>query len=70
VSRESFEQAYQETGSLLRIPGMTDDDMVDIKRLVKARLSDEDFGQWLMVLDNADDVGIISEPHDQESGVA
>ncbi|KAI0569990.1 TPR-12 multi-domain protein [Pyrenophora tritici-repentis] len=60
VSRESFEQAYREIGRLLRIPGITGA-KADVKQLVKARLSDEGFGQWLMVVDNADDVDVLFE---------
>jgi tetratricopeptide (TPR) repeat protein len=52
VSQESFEQAYREVGRLLRIPGIADA-RADVKKLVKARLSDEDSGQWLIVVDNA-----------------
>ncbi|KAG9383207.1 Pfs Nucleoside phosphorylase [Pyrenophora tritici-repentis] len=61
VSRESFEQAYREIGRRLRIPGITGA-KADVKQLVKARLSDEGFGQWLMVVDNADDVDVLFEP--------
>ncbi|KAI0570469.1 hypothetical protein Alg130_11221 [Pyrenophora tritici-repentis] len=60
VSRESFEQAYREIGRRLRIPGITGA-KADVKQLVKARLSDEGFGQWLMVVDNADDVDVLFE---------
>jgi len=58
LSRESFEQAYREIGMLLHIPGIVDDN-ADIKRLVKAWLSDEGFGPWLMVVDNADDFSVL-----------
>jgi tetratricopeptide (TPR) repeat protein len=58
VSQESFEQAYRDIGLLLRIPGVADA-KADVKQLVKARLSDEGFGQWLMIIDNADDVGVL-----------
>ncbi|KAF2475260.1 kinesin light chain [Lindgomyces ingoldianus] len=64
VSRESFEQAYRDIGALLRIPEIADDN-ADVKRLVKAWLSNEGFGPWLMVVDNADDFGIL---RDAESG--
>ncbi|KAF1835698.1 kinesin light chain [Decorospora gaudefroyi] len=47
-------------GRLLRIPGITDA-KADVKQLVKARLSDEGFGQWLMVVDNADDADVLFE---------
>lgn len=58
ITHESFEQAYQEIGAILQIPEISDD-KVDVKRLVKARLSDESFGQWLMIVDNADDISIL-----------
>jgi tetratricopeptide (TPR) repeat protein len=58
VSQSSFEQAYQEIGLLLRIPGIADA-QADVKQLVKAKLSDERFGQWLLIVDNADDVSIL-----------
>ncbi|KAF2647204.1 TPR-like protein [Lophiostoma macrostomum CBS 122681] len=67
VSLESFEQGYREIGTLLRIPGIADA-KADVKRLVKARLSDEGSGQWLMVVDNADDVGVLFGQLDEESG--
>jgi hypothetical protein len=51
----------------LRIPGIADD-KAGIKRLVKARLSDERFGQWLMVVDNADDVSVLFDPLEKGSG--
>ncbi|KAF2181607.1 kinesin light chain 1 [Zopfia rhizophila CBS 207.26] len=67
VSQQSFEQAYREIGMLLRIPGIADD-KADVKQLVKAKLSDERFGQWLMVVDNADDVGVLFGPLEEGSG--
>ncbi|KAH7396341.1 heterokaryon incompatibility protein-domain-containing protein [Pyrenochaeta sp. MPI-SDFR-AT-0127] len=68
VSQESFEQAYRSIGALLRIPGITDN-QADIKGLVKARLSDESIGQWLMIVDNADDVNVLLDPIDGRNGV-
>lgn len=61
VSRESFEQAYREIGTRLGIKATADDD-ADVKQLVKAKLSDENLGQWLMVVDNADDVSLLFDP--------
>ena len=58
VSQATFEQAYREIGSLLRIPNITDTSS-DVKKLVKAKLSDECSGSWLMVIDNADDINIL-----------
>ncbi|KAF2205669.1 hypothetical protein GQ43DRAFT_445853 [Delitschia confertaspora ATCC 74209] len=61
ISRESFEQAYRDIGKLLRIPGIADE-KADAKQLVKAKLSDEGFGQWLMIVDNANDVSVLFNP--------
>jgi tetratricopeptide (TPR) repeat protein len=67
VSQESFEQAYREVGRLLRIPGIADA-RADVKKLVKARLSDEDSGQWLIVVDNADDDNVLFGPLQEVGG--
>ena len=42
----------------LRIPGITDDN-ADIKHLVKAALSSDNVHDWLMIVDNADDPGVL-----------
>jgi tetratricopeptide (TPR) repeat protein len=53
----------------LRVPGIANA-RADVKRLVKARLSDEGSEQWLMVIDNADDVGVLFDPLENESGAS
>jgi tetratricopeptide (TPR) repeat protein len=58
VSRESFEQAYYEIARCLCLPGI-EDVQVDIKRLVMTKLSDENFGSWLIVVDNADNTDVL-----------
>jgi tetratricopeptide (TPR) repeat protein len=58
ISQESFELAYREIGIYLRIPGITDNN-TDVKGLVKKVLSSETVDQWLMVVDNADDPGVL-----------
>jgi tetratricopeptide (TPR) repeat protein len=67
VSQETFEQAYREIGRLLRIPGIADA-KADVKQLVKARLSDEGSGQWLVIVDNADDDNILFGPLQEGGG--
>jgi tetratricopeptide (TPR) repeat protein len=57
-SRDSVEQSFQEIGVLLNIPGILNQEN-NAKQLVKARLSDETFGPWLLVVDNADDTSIL-----------
>jgi hypothetical protein len=58
ISQESFQLAYHEIGVRLRIPGINDDN-VDIKKLVKDRLSQPSLGGWLMIVDNADDPNLM-----------
>jgi tetratricopeptide (TPR) repeat protein len=58
ISRETFEIAYREIGILLCIPGITDYN-ADVKQLVKNSLNSGDFGDWLMVVDNADDPNVL-----------
>jgi tetratricopeptide (TPR) repeat protein len=58
VSRESIELSFQEIGVLLNIPDILDQKN-NTKQLVKARLSNETFGSWLLVVDNADDTSIL-----------
>jgi tetratricopeptide (TPR) repeat protein len=58
ISLESFELAYWEIGVRLRIPGITDDN-VDVRKLVKDALSSGSLDDWLMIVDNADDSGLL-----------
>ena len=59
VSAETMEQAYKEIATLLRIPGY-EDPKEDIKQKVKQTLSTESVGQWLFIVDNADDLNMLS----------
>ncbi|KAK7423712.1 hypothetical protein QQX98_000902 [Neonectria punicea] len=62
ISATSFENAYRKIGTQLGIPGL-DIDQADVKTLVKAALSQEATGPWLLVIDNADDRKLIfSDP--------
>jgi tetratricopeptide (TPR) repeat protein len=54
----SFESAYREIGQRLKIPGL-DDDKADVKELVRTRLSQESAGKWILIVDNADDFGLL-----------
>ncbi|KAF1935704.1 HET-domain-containing protein [Clathrospora elynae] len=58
ISPESFGLAYRDIGIRLRIPGIGDDN-ADVKRLVKETLSLGNLGDWLMIVDNADDSEIL-----------
>ncbi|KAM0478578.1 hypothetical protein ACHAPX_005167 [Trichoderma viride] len=62
TSRESLEQAYLNAARLLGIPGW-EDEKADIKKLVQDYLSGDSAGQWLLVIDNADDISMwIDQP--------
>ncbi|KAI9148087.1 Kinesin light chain 4 [Paramyrothecium foliicola] len=54
TSQTAFEQAYNELGRTIGLKGI-EDDHADVKMLVKTALSRDDAGNWLLVVDNADD---------------
>ncbi|KAL6890372.1 hypothetical protein GGI43DRAFT_430563 [Trichoderma evansii] len=58
VDATSFENAYRNIGKQLRIKGI-DEDKADVKQLVKAALSAESSGSWLLVIDNVDDAELL-----------
>ncbi|KAH7061027.1 kinesin light chain 1, partial [Paraphoma chrysanthemicola] len=66
ISQESFELAYREIGVRLGVPGITEDN-ADIRMLVKNALSSESLGDWLMVVDNADDSGVLLGTTDNDA---
>jgi tetratricopeptide (TPR) repeat protein len=57
MSRESFELAYREIATRLRLPGVADPN-TNINKLVKETLSADRFS-WLMIVDNADDPAVL-----------
>ena len=63
----SFERAYREIGQRLKIPGL-DDDKADVKELVSTRLSQESVGKWMLIVDNADDFGMLYNRAEESSG--
>lgn len=63
---ENVQQAYLEIGRQLQVPGL-EEDKADVKKLVQDRLSQEGAGQWLLILDNADDVDMWFEKTDGSS---
>ncbi|RDW63389.1 hypothetical protein BP6252_10934 [Coleophoma cylindrospora] len=64
ISIATFEKAYLDIGKLLKIPGISEP-MADAKNLVREKLNDEKTGQWLIIVDNADDIDVLS----QETGI-
>ncbi|KAH8659344.1 hypothetical protein BGZ60DRAFT_456926 [Tricladium varicosporioides] len=64
-TRALFEEAYRSIADRLQLPGRHDPKN-DILRLVYEWLFDETNGQWLMILDNADDIDVFyPRRHDQ-----
>ncbi len=63
----SFENAYRDIGQQLEIPGL-ENNKSDVKRLVKAKLSQEKTGKWLMIMENADDFRIFYRNDNKDSG--
>jgi len=54
----SFEKSYREIGSKLNISGVNNP-KADVKTLVKERLSTQESGKWLMIVDNADELNLF-----------
>jgi hypothetical protein len=63
----SFDNAYHDIAQQLEISELKDD-KADIKSLVKARLSQESTGRWLMIVDNADDFEIFYHKENEDTG--
>lgn len=55
IDTSSFENAYRSIGLKLGLKKVNDDN-VDVKMLVKTALSHEDVGNWLLIIDSADDL--------------
>ncbi|KAI1085927.1 hypothetical protein F5B19DRAFT_248199, partial [Rostrohypoxylon terebratum] len=58
VDATSFENAYRDIGRQLGVKGINDD-KADVKKLIKAALSDERTSSWLLIIDNADDLKLL-----------
>ncbi|OHW99554.1 kinesin light chain, partial [Colletotrichum incanum] len=58
VDMTMFENAYRDIGRAFNVRGI-EDDKTDVKGLVKAALEQDDIGNWLIVIDNADDVELL-----------
>ncbi|ORY58756.1 P-loop containing nucleoside triphosphate hydrolase protein [Pseudomassariella vexata] len=56
----SFDNAYRQIGQKLGVKWL-EDDKADVKLLlVKAALEDESAGSWLLIIDNADDLKLVT----------
>jgi tetratricopeptide (TPR) repeat protein len=54
---ESIQQAFKDIGMRLNVPGI-EMEQADAKKLVQRHLSQEPAGQWLLIVDNVDDMDI------------
>jgi hypothetical protein len=63
----TFEKDFFEVGKKLKISGL-EDEKVDVKTLVKQYLSHKSAGEWLIIVDNADDEGFWSSKNKQNVG--
>ena len=69
-----LEQSFREIAEIVKVRGRKEQ-QADIFKLVHDWLRDERNGRWLLVVDNADDAGVLSAPADnsqnsQTNGVA
>ncbi|XDG04957.1 hypothetical protein ABKA04_004572 [Annulohypoxylon sp. FPYF3050] len=60
VDATRFENAYRDIGRHLGVTGI-EDSQADVKTVVKAALSRENAGEWLLIVDNADDIELLFE---------
>ena len=59
-STARIEEGYREIAEVVKLAGR-EDPKVDILRLVRAWLRDESNGKWIIVVDNADNLSILSD---------
>ncbi|KAK4663369.1 hypothetical protein QC763_0097850 [Podospora pseudopauciseta] len=58
VDATAFENAYRAIGQQLKVPGI-DEEKANIKALIKSALGRESMGNWLLIIDNADDEKLL-----------
>ncbi|OQD87919.1 hypothetical protein PENSOL_c075G11890 [Penicillium solitum] len=63
LSLESFKQIYWQIANELQIYQNANDE--NIMELVQGHLSSDKAGKWLLIIDNADDIGLVFEELDQ-----
>ena len=59
-SKARIEEGYKRIAEAIKLSGW-DDSKVDILQLVRAWLCDESNGRWVMIVDNADDLNLLSD---------
>ena len=68
-SAARFQQSYTSIAQKCRIPGY-DNPKIDVLQLVKGWLESEEKIQWLMIIDNADDLQLFSDPPSANDGMS
>ncbi|KAK2590011.1 hypothetical protein QQS21_012309 [Conoideocrella luteorostrata] len=66
VGQTTIDNAYRKIGQSMRIPNINDSE-AEVRALVKDCLSKDDARQWLLVIDNADDIDLMFSQGDQPS---
>jgi tetratricopeptide (TPR) repeat protein len=65
----SFESDYVNIAECLKLPGRTDQN-ADVKLLVQAALSQRESGHWILIIDNADDINVLSKRGNDSGSMA
>jgi tetratricopeptide (TPR) repeat protein len=65
ASAARFDQAYKDIARKVKLPRVDDPD-VDVCELVSDWLNNDDSGEWLMILDNADNRDLFLQPVNSE----
>jgi tetratricopeptide (TPR) repeat protein len=72
-TRARFEEGYRNIAERIKLPGWDQPD-VDILKPVHSWLCDEANGHWVMIIDNADDIGVfprlLQKPNDGKGDVS
>ncbi|KAH0422634.1 kinesin light [Colletotrichum camelliae] len=58
VSVETFDNHYRKIGQALKLKNI-EDAKADVKTLVRTALERDDINSWLLIVDNADDTGLL-----------
>ena len=66
-STAKFEEGYWKIAERAKPPGWDQPD-ADILKLVYSWLCDEAHGRWVMIIDNADDLGVFPRPSERHKG--
>ena len=66
-STARFEEGYRKIAERAKLPGWDQPD-VDIMKPVYSWLCDEAHGRWVMIIDNADDLGVFPRPLEKRKG--